>query len=58
VSADVPNRTLMIQDDDDDDSNDAIQSDIVKISLNFAMLSEKQAQALSFQKEKSAAAFK
>jgi len=54
VSADVPNRSLMIQDDDDDDSNDNIQSDIVRLAVNLAFLDEKRAQEMSFRKEKMA----
>ena len=42
----------MIQDDDEDESNDAIQCDIVRISLNLAMLNENKAQVLSFDKFK------
>jgi hypothetical protein len=48
VPADIPNRELMIQDDDEDESNDAIQADIIKISLNMAMLKEDKAQQFSF----------
>ena len=52
MPSDVPNRELMIQDDDEDESNDAIQCDIVRISLNLAMLNENKAQVLSFDKFK------
>ena len=48
VPADIPNRELMIQDDDEDESNDAIQCDIIRISLNMAMLKEDKAQQFSF----------
>jgi hypothetical protein len=54
----VPNRNLIIQDDDEDDSNDAIQCDVIKISLNMAMLKDTVAQSLSFQKDKLVKVFK
>ena len=52
VPVDVPNRSLMIQDDDQDESNDEIQCDMVRIALNLAMQSEQRTTNMSFQKEK------
>jgi hypothetical protein len=48
VSAAVPNRTDFIIDDDDDESNDAIQSDIVRVVLNLAYMTEKQCDNFTF----------
>ena len=41
----------MIIDDDDDESNDAIQSDFVRVALNLAYLTEDQAKKFKFTKE-------
>jgi len=58
VPADLPNRNKMIQDDDDDDENNDMQSDMVRILLNLAFLSEEKAQKFSFKKENAVALFK
>ena len=45
VPAAEDDRAEMIIDDDDVEDNDAFQSDFVRICLNLAYLSEKEAQA-------------
>jgi len=43
VTAAEDDRNDMIIDDDDDESNDAAQSDFVRVALNLAYLTEKEA---------------
>jgi len=43
ISASTPNREQYIIDDDSDEDNDCVQSDIVRIALNLAFMSEKEA---------------
>ena len=40
----------MIIDDDEDESNDAAQSDFVRVALNLAYLTEKEARQFRFDK--------
>lgn len=51
VSAAEDDRNEMIIDDDLDEGNDAAQSDLVRICLNLAYLSEKDAAGFSFDKQ-------
>lgn len=44
------NRNEFIKDDDEEEGNDAAQSDLVKMILNLAFLSEEQAKDFSFDK--------
>lgn len=44
----IPNRALYIIDDDDDESNDAAQSDIVRVALNLAYMNEQDAKEFRF----------
>ncbi len=44
-------REKYIIDDDEDEGNDTAQSDLVKIILNLAFLTEKQAKEFSFSKD-------
>lgn len=50
-SPSMENRQKYIIDDDDDEENDAAQSDLVKVILNLAFLTEKQAKVFSFSKD-------
>ena len=50
-SASMDDREKYIIDDDDDEDNDNAQSDLVKVILNLAFLTEKQAKAFSFSKD-------
>jgi hypothetical protein len=50
VSAAVPNRSEYIIDDDTDEDNDAAQSDMVRVALNLAYLTEEEAVNFSFNK--------
>ena len=43
-------RNDMIIDDDDDESNDAAQSDFVRVALNLAYLTENEARQFKFDK--------
>jgi hypothetical protein len=47
----LPDRETYIVDDDDEEGNDNAQSDLVKIILNLAFLTEKQAKEFSFSKD-------
>ena len=51
VTAAEDDRDEMIIDDDDDEGNDAAQSDMVRICLNLAYLTEKEATLFSFDKQ-------
>ena len=48
VTAAEDDRNEMIIDDDADESNDAAQSDFVRVALNLAYLTEKQAKSIKF----------
>jgi hypothetical protein len=50
-SPSMQDREKYIIDDDDDEDNDAVQSDLVKVILNLAFLTEKQAKVFSFDKQ-------
>lgn len=50
-SAAMEDREKYIIDDDDDEDNDNAQSDLVKLILNLAFLTEKQAKEFSFSKD-------
>ncbi len=50
VTAAEDDRNDMIIDDDDDESNDAAQSDFVRVALNLAYLTEKEARNFKFDK--------
>lgn len=50
-SPSMEDREKYIIDDDDDEDNDSAQSDLVKVILNLAFLTEKQAKAFSFNKD-------
>ena len=50
VTAAEDDRNDMIIDDDDDESNDAAQSDFVRVALNLAFLTEKEARQFKFDK--------
>ena len=45
-----PDRGDWIKDDDEDDSNDAAQSDLVRMALNLAFITEEQAMKFTFDK--------
>lgn len=47
----MEDREKYIIDDDDDEGNDMAQSDLVKIILNLAFLTEKQAKEFTFSKD-------
>ena len=47
----IEDRDKYIIDDDEDEGNDSAQSDLVKIILNLAFLTEKQAREFSFSKD-------
>jgi hypothetical protein len=47
----MEDREKYIIDDDDDEDNDMAQSDLVKMVLNLAFLTEKQAKEFSFSKD-------
>jgi hypothetical protein len=49
-SSDLPDRSKYIIDDDEDEDNDMAQSDLVRMVLNMAFLTEEQAQKFSFDK--------
>ena len=51
VTAAEENREDVIIDDDDDEGNDAVQSDVVRIALNLAYLTEAQAKSFKMNKE-------
>ena len=51
VTAAEPDRNDCIIDDDDDEGNDAAQSDLVRISLNLAYMTEEEARNFKFSKE-------
>ena len=53
VSAAEEDRIDLIIDDDENDENDAMQSDLVRLALNLAYMSERQ--ALNFKFDKNAA---
>jgi hypothetical protein len=46
----MDDREKYIIDDDDDEGNDTAQSDLVKIILNLAFLTQKQAREFTFSK--------
>jgi len=46
----MDNRAEFIIDDDEDEGNDDAQSDLVKMILNLAFLTEEQAKAFTFDK--------
>ena len=48
VSAAEENRDLLIIDDDDQEGNDTAQSDLVRIALNMAYLTEQEGRTLKF----------
>lgn len=48
--ANLDNRADYIIDDDDDEDNDAAQSDMVRLILNLAFLTEEQAKNFTFDK--------
>lgn len=48
VSASLEDRMKYIIDDDDDEGNDAVQSDIVRLALNFAYMKEEDAENFEF----------
>lgn len=48
VSASTPNRENYIIDDDVNENNDAIQSDLVRLSLNLAYMNESEAHEFKF----------
>ena len=48
VTAAEDDRNEMIIDDDEDESNDAAQSDFVRVALNLAYLTEKDARGFRF----------
>lgn len=50
VTAAEDDRAEMIIDDDDDEGNDAMQSDLVRISLNLAYMTEENARSFRFNK--------
>jgi len=50
-SADIEDRELLIKDEDDDEENDNAQSDLVRIVLNLAYLTEEHAKSFSFDVE-------
>lgn len=50
VTAAEDDRADMIIDDDDDEGNDAAQSDLVRIALNLAYMTEDKAKAFRFNK--------
>lgn len=50
VTAAEDDRAEMIIDDDDDEGNDAAQSDLVRIALNLAYMSEQEARNFKFDK--------
>jgi len=52
VSASLPNREEYIIDDDEDESNDYAQSDMVRVALNLAYLTEDEAKDFEFSKKK------
>lgn len=47
----MEDREKYIIDDDDDEDNDKAQSDLVKMILNLAFLTEKQAKEFTFSKD-------
>lgn len=47
----MEDREKFIIDDDEDEDNDNAQSDLVKMVLNLAFLTEKQAKEFSFSKD-------
>jgi len=46
----LPDREKYIIDDDDDESNDAAQSDLVKLVLSLAFMTEDRAHEFTFSK--------
>ena len=51
VTAAEDDRDAMIIDDDVEEGNDAAQSDMVRICLNLAFLTEKEASGFTFDKQ-------
>jgi len=47
----LPDRNLYIRDDDDDETDDAIQSDMVRLVLSLAFMNEGEAKRFTFAKE-------
>ena len=56
VTAAEDDRDEMIIDDDVEEGNDAAQSDMVRICLNLAFLTEKEASGFTFDKQAARAA--
>lgn len=50
-SADNNNRELMIVDGDSDEDNDVGQSDLVRVALNLAFLSQEEVKEIEFSTE-------
>ena len=50
MTAAEDDRNDMIIDDDEDEGNDAAQSDFVRVALNLAYLTEKEARQFKFDK--------
>ena len=50
MTAAEDDRNEMIIDDDDDEGNDAAQSDLVRVSLNLAYMTEAKARSFKFSK--------
>jgi hypothetical protein len=50
-SADLDDRSKRIVDDDEDEANDNAQSDLVRMALNLAFLTEEQGKNFTFDKE-------
>lgn len=51
VSASVPDRHNYIIDNDQQESNDDAQSDLVRVALNLAYLTEDRAKSFKFSKQ-------
>ena len=50
TAAEGEDRAEMIIDDDDDEGNDAAQSDLVRVALNLAFMTEAKARSFRFNK--------
>ena len=50
MTAAEDDRENIIIDDDDEEGNDAAQSDLVRIGLNLAFMTEKKAKKFKFEK--------
>ena len=51
VTAAEDDRNDMIIDDDDEEGNDAAQSDLVRVGLNLAYMTEEKAKKFKFNKD-------